>query len=99
MEQAQSQASRGPVVELSSRPSLTSINVSADLVGGASSAYRRRTESTGDPRLPPLLGMSAFVDSDATGNETVYRSDMGRSDIGHREDSKIMESDFDDFYH
>ena len=84
--------SRGPVVELSSRPSLTSINVSASLVGGAaSSAYRRRESTGGDPRLPPLLGMSAFVDSDATatGNESVYITDAG-----HRDDAKIMESDF-----
>lgn len=99
MEQGKAQASRGPAVELSSRPSPTSINVSADLVG-TSPAYRRR-ESTGggDPRLPPLLGMpsiSAFVDSDDSGggNEIVYRSDAE-----FREDSKIVESDFDENYY
>ena len=95
MEQGKAQASRGPVVELSSRPSPTSINISADLVVGRSSVNRTR-ESTGggDPRLPSLLGMPKFVDSDATGNESVYATDAG-----HREDAKIMESDFDEFYH
>jgi len=90
-----------PPLEFSSRQSPTSINVSAELLGGAASSAYRRRESTGggDPRLPPLLGMpsiSAFVDSDDSGggNEIVYRSDAE-----FREDSKIVESDFDENYH
>ena len=93
-----------PSLEFSSRPSPTSINVSASLVGGAASSVNRRRESTGggDPRLPPLLGMpsiSAFVDSDDSGggNEIVYRSDAADAE-GFREDTNIMESDFSDFY-
>ena len=95
--------SRGPVVELSSRPSPTSLfpnqrtnNISAELLGAGSSVNRTR-ESTGggDPRLPSLLGMPAFVDSDATGNETVYGTDLG-----NRNNARIdNDTDFDDFFH
>ena len=99
MEQLKAQASRGPVVELSSRPSTTSIfpnqrtnNISAEILG-TSPAYTRQ-ENQRDPRIPSLLG-NAFVDSEATGNESVYGTDLG-----NRNDARIDDdTDFDDFHH